>query len=143
MITLNDLLIKWNGKERGAQSRLAKALGRSRTNISSWVRGLQTPGEKIMAQLAKVLDVPQTTLEQCFKIIPKPESNPPEPALAPIPVLGNISSQIFPFSFDLQPMDYVQFFGVPGLFAIRVKGDHFKDFVSPGEILILRRQPFA
>jgi transcriptional regulator with XRE-family HTH domain len=62
-----ELLKNYNGGfVRGSSRKLAKALSINESSISNLIKGRQTPSEKLLKQMAKVLKVSQPELENIF-----------------------------------------------------------------------------
>lgn len=62
-----ELLKNYNGGfVRGSSRKLAKALSINESSISNLIKGRQTPSEKLLKQMSKVLKVSSLELQEIF-----------------------------------------------------------------------------
>lgn len=69
MNTFIELLTKWNnGKQRGAQAKLAKSINISTGNLTDWVSGRSKPTLENINKMSAILNVPVEELKAIFGI---------------------------------------------------------------------------
>lgn len=67
-MTFKQHLKRWNkGIERGAQTRLAQALGIAPNTVSQWVNLGLTPGEELLRKVAKLFEISEDEALKMFQ----------------------------------------------------------------------------
>ena len=141
MSKFNELLIEWNaGKPRGGAARLARMLNMARGTISAIARGDEYPSSHLISLIAKAMDLETSVIDACFVRSQYTQQITQSSETAPIPVLGTASNAGFNFSFDLPPIDYLQFLAPHGFFSLKVVVSNMEPLAHINDYLVFRRQ---
>lgn len=153
-MTFRELLTKWNGgKFRGAQVRLANAVGSSEPTVSRWVAGAYPPDPEKRARVAKLLGV---SVDELLASIGTSKlfgggavsqlrdgGNAAGYRFSEIPHLGVVSASRFSFSFDLPPDHFTTLAvrsGAGERFAmLRISGDCMAPRIEDGDEVLIRQ----
>jgi transcriptional regulator with XRE-family HTH domain len=137
--TLNDLIARWNGgKQKGAQTVLAKKLGISQSTVSRWMKGIVKPEADLRPRLAKVLGVSEGELNSVF---PKEDVDSFRAMNEPVPVVAVIKDVFFDFSFSYRTGENADV-AIPNpgdkkVAALRVQGGALKPEAEDGDVIIV------